>query len=114
VTQRVSVAPLNELAPGQRRFVRQGKVSILVVNAGGMIYAVDDLCTHDNGPLGEGEIVNDDQVKCPRHGARFSLKTGQALSLPAVKGIRSYPVVVENDHVYVELQPAAPAPTGRK
>ena len=74
-----------------------------MVNAGGVIYAVDDLCTHDHGPLGDGEIVDDDQVKCPRHGARFSLKTGKALSLPAVKGIKAYPVVVEDGHVYVEI-----------
>jgi len=103
VGRRVSIAPLSELGPGQRRFYRQGKVSILVVNEGGRLYAVDDLCTHDNGPLGEGEIVNGDQIKCPRHGARFSLETGRALSLPAVKGIKAYPVLVENDRVYVEI-----------
>lgn len=103
MARRVSIAPLFELGPGQRRCIREGKLSILVVNAGGVIYAVDDLCTHDHGPLGDGEIVDDDQVKCPRHGARFSLKTGKALSLPAVKGIKAYPVVVEDGHVYVEI-----------
>jgi len=65
-------------------------------------HAIEDICTHDGGPLAEGEI-EDDVVICPRHGARFSIRTGAALSLPAVTGVESYPVRVEGEDLLVGL-----------
>jgi 3-phenylpropionate/trans-cinnamate dioxygenase ferredoxin subunit len=65
-------------------------------------YAIDDICTHDGGPLAEGEVEGD-QVICPRHGARFSIKTGAALTFPAVTPVESYPVKVEGDELLVGL-----------
>ena len=65
-------------------------------------FAIDDICTHDGGPLADGEIEGD-QVICPRHGARFSIKTGAALSFPAVTPVESYPVRVEGEELYIGL-----------
>jgi 3-phenylpropionate/trans-cinnamate dioxygenase ferredoxin subunit len=65
-------------------------------------HAIDDICTHDGGPLAEGEI-EDDVVICPRHGARFSIRTGAALSLPAITPVDTYPVRVDGDDLLVGL-----------
>ena len=65
-------------------------------------YAIDDICTHDGGPLAQGEI-DGDQVICPRHGARFSIKTGAALTFPAVTPVDSYPIRVEGEELLVGL-----------
>lgn len=80
-----------------------GGRSICVANLNGEgIYAIDNLCTHDNGPLGEGRLVNG-TVECPRHGARFDVKTGAVKALPAVRPVRSYPVEVAGEEVSVEV-----------
>lgn len=65
-------------------------------------YAVQDLCTHDGGPLGEGELL-DYAIECPRHGARFDVRSGKILALPAVVPIQTYPVKVENNQVKVSV-----------
>jgi len=65
-------------------------------------YAVQDLCTHDDGPLGEGTLV-DGQIQCPRHGARFDVKTGAVGRMPAIVPIRVYPVKVEGEDVLVQI-----------
>ncbi len=87
--------------PGSKVF-SAGKKKILVARWEGQVYAIDDLCTHDGGPLGEGE-VDDCQVECPRHGARFDLKTGKATCLPAVGGVSVYSVEVRDGDIYVGL-----------
>jgi 3-phenylpropionate/trans-cinnamate dioxygenase ferredoxin subunit len=74
-------------------FVEIGEDSVVVFNIGGEFFAIADLCTHDMGALGEGE-VEDHEIICPRHGARFDLRTGEALTLPAVQDVPSYPVRV--------------------
>ena len=68
----------------------------------GVVYAVDDVCTHDGGELGAGDIVNG-QIQCPRHGARFDLKTGDATQMPAVIGIGTYRVKIEDGNILVSL-----------
>lgn len=65
-------------------------------------YAIDDVCTHDGGPLGEGELLGY-EIECPRHGAHFDVRTGEALTLPATRPINAYRVRVEDDQVFVEL-----------
>jgi len=65
-------------------------------------YAIDDICTHDGGPLAEGEVEGD-QVICPRHGARFSIKTGDALTFPAITPVVTYPVRVEGEDLLVGM-----------
>jgi 3-phenylpropionate/trans-cinnamate dioxygenase ferredoxin subunit len=68
----------------------------------GHVYAVDDICTHDGGDLGEGDVVKG-QIQCPRHGARFDLKTGRVTRMPAVMGINCYEVKIENGIIYVAV-----------
>ena len=65
-------------------------------------YAIDDVCTHDGGPLDQGEVF-DNEIECPRHGARFDVRTGKALTLPAVVPVKSYPVKVEGNDILVEV-----------
>ena len=100
------------------RFVRVGKVSevplggaevfdveerkIAVYRLEDGFYAIDDICTHDGGPLAQGD-VDGDQVICPRHGARFSIKTGAALTFPAITPVEAYPVRVEGEDLLVGL-----------
>jgi len=100
------------------RFVRVGKASdvpqgraevfdvedrkIAVFRIDDAFYAIEDICTHDGGPLAEGE-VEEDQVICPRHGSRFDIKTGEALTLPAVTPVDTYPVRVEGNELYIGL-----------
>lgn len=66
----------------------------------GQLHAIDDRCTHDNGPLGEGELV-DGQIECPRHGARFDVCTGRALCLPAVGAVHTYSVEVRDGSIWI-------------
>ena len=98
----VKLAPIAEIPEGGVKVLAAGGIALAVCNVGGEIFAVDDLCTHDNGPLGEGEIVNT-QIECPRHGARFDLRTGKAMCLPAVTPIHSYPVEIRGEDIWIEV-----------
>ena len=77
--------------------------SIAICNVDGEYYAVDDVCTHDGGPLGSGRLC-DGQIECPRHGARFDVRSGRAVVLPAVLPIRTYAVEIGGDDVRVSLE----------
>ncbi len=94
----VESIPLNSV----KTFEVNGR-KIAVANLGGEFYAVDDLCTHDGGDLGGGEVVDDCCVECPRHGARFDLKTGEVKALPATQPIKTYEVRVEDKDLLVKL-----------
>lgn len=98
----VAVAKKDQVPPGRVIVVQANGRPIALCNVGGTFYAIDDVCTHDSGPLGEGELWGD-QIECPRHGARFDVKTGHALTLPAVRGVATYPVRVEGDAVQVAV-----------
>jgi 3-phenylpropionate/trans-cinnamate dioxygenase ferredoxin component len=101
---RLEVAPLAELPPGSVRIVTHGWVSVGVYNCGGELLALEDRCSHDDGPLCEGEWDGETcRVICPRHGASFDLRTGRALSLPAFEPVATYPVTVEDGMVVVEV-----------
>ena len=98
----VAVAPLSELPPGAVKIVRAGGVPVGVYNCGGDLYAIEDRCSHDDGPLCEGEWEPDACVAiCPRHGARFDIRTGSALTLPAYIPVDTFPVRVRDDGVVV-------------
>jgi 3-phenylpropionate/trans-cinnamate dioxygenase ferredoxin component len=97
-----TVATVNELPPGSARAVEVAGRSIGLFNVDGVIYAIDNICTHDNAPLSEGVVV-DGCVVCPWHGAQFELATGQALTPPAVEDVRSYEVVMSGDDVCLEI-----------
>jgi 3-phenylpropionate/trans-cinnamate dioxygenase ferredoxin subunit len=101
----VTVFMVSELGPGQRKLVDVDGEPLVVFNIAGRYFAIADRCSHDDGPVGEGEVAAE-TIECPRHGARFSLETGKALSLPAVVDIPAYPVRVVDQEVQVGLPPA--------
>jgi 3-phenylpropionate/trans-cinnamate dioxygenase ferredoxin subunit len=99
----VRVANLSEVPPGQAKQVEvEGRV-LALFNVEGNLYAIDNACTHVGGPLSEG-TVEGDEVECPWHGARFSLKDGSAKSPPAEEGVSTYRVRVSGSDIEVELQ----------
>lgn len=97
-----TVARAGELAPGTTTVVQVDSKRIVLCNLDGEYYAIDDVCTHDGGPLGQGELV-DDLIECPRHGAMFEVKTGKVASLPAVFPVDTYQVRVEDDEIQVQV-----------
>jgi 3-phenylpropionate/trans-cinnamate dioxygenase ferredoxin subunit len=97
----VTVARVEELAPGAFRVVDVDGARIAVFNLGGEYYAIEDLCTHDGGELTAGALVDGDQIECPRHGARFCIRTGAALSAPAYEPTATFPVRVEAGQIQV-------------
>ena len=100
----VNVAPLDEFPPGSVKIVHAGEVMVGVYNLGGELYAIEDRCSHDDGPLAEGDFDPDEGVAiCPRHGARIDIRTGRPLSLPAVFPVETFPVVVEDGFVKVDI-----------
>jgi 3-phenylpropionate/trans-cinnamate dioxygenase ferredoxin subunit len=96
------VASVTDVPAGAVRVVKAAGRSIALCNLNGTFYAVDNLCTHDSGPLGEGTLYNG-TVECPRHGARFDIQTGAVKALPAVRPVRTYPVQVEGAEVSVDV-----------
>ncbi len=100
----VTVATVGEVGPGQRKLVDVDGEPLAVFNIAGSFFAIADRCSHDDGPVAEGEVA-DTTVECPRHGARFNLETGKALSLPAVVDIQAYPVRVVGQDIQVGLPP---------
>jgi 3-phenylpropionate/trans-cinnamate dioxygenase ferredoxin subunit len=91
-----------DIPEGHAKVFEVSQKRLAVCRVDGEYFAIDDLCTHDGGPLGEGE-VEDHQIECPRHGARFDIRTGKALCLPAVLPVHSYPVQVRNDEIWVAV-----------
>lgn len=99
----VTVARVNEIAVGQFKPVEAAGKRLLVCHvAPGRYCAVDDTCTHDDGPLADGWLEGT-AIECPRHGARFDVTTGRVLCLPAAVPIRSYPVTVDGNDISVEI-----------
>lgn len=96
------VAATSDVPAGEVRVFSVDGKSIALANLDGRFYAVDNVCTHDNGPLGEG-YLEDTQIECPRHGAKFDLATGQVRALPAVRPVNTYPVQVNGDEVSVDV-----------
>ena len=98
----IEVGPLEELAPGAMRLVSAGSVTIGVYNCNGRLLAIEDRCSHDDGPLCEGEWEQEAcVVVCPRHGSRFDLESGIPMSLPAFEAVPTYPVSVRDDGIVV-------------
>jgi 3-phenylpropionate/trans-cinnamate dioxygenase ferredoxin subunit len=100
----VEVCPLDELPPGSMKLVPAGSITVGVFNCGGNIYAIEDRCSHDDGPLAEGDWDRDTcTVICPRHGSHFDLATGRPLSLPAYVPVETFPARVEDGIVKIEV-----------
>ncbi len=98
----VKVAAITDIPAGASKLVEVNQVRVALFNLEGEIYAIEDVCTHDGGPLVEGTIVNGCQVQCPRHGARFDIRTGAALSFPAFEATNTYAVQVKDGAVWIE------------
>ena len=101
----IDICPISELPPGSKKLVEWEDLEIGVFNCGGQIHAIEDRCSHDNGPLAHGEFDAEScTVECPRHGATFDLRTGRPLTLPAYEPVDSFPVRVEGGVVRVEVE----------
>jgi 3-phenylpropionate/trans-cinnamate dioxygenase ferredoxin component len=96
------VADVSEVPdPGKLLVEVEGEV-VALFHVEGRFYAIDDVCTHDGGPLVDGELI-DYKIACPRHGAKFDIRSGAALSMPAVRPTRAHAVKVENGGVWIAL-----------
>lgn len=98
----IKVASVADFANNSVKVIEANGKRIALCHAEGEFFAIADLCTHDNGPLGEGEL-SDHQVECPRHGARFDIRSGKALCLPAILPVPTYKVEVRQDEVFIEV-----------
>jgi 3-phenylpropionate/trans-cinnamate dioxygenase ferredoxin subunit len=105
VPQIIEVCPVTELPPGGMRLVEWDDLEIGVFNCGGTVYAIEDRCSHDDGPLVEGELDQEQcTIECPRHGSRFDLRTGKPLTLPAYVPVDTFPVIIEGETIKVEVE----------
>jgi len=100
MTDWVNVAKLEELPPGERRIVDVDNVQIAVFNLDGEFYAIEDVCTHDYAPLADAKVEGD-EIICPRHGARFCIKTGAVTAPPAYEAIATFPTRVHHGMIQV-------------
>ena len=101
----IEVCPVDELGPGERRLVEWEDLEIGVFNCGGSLYAIEDRCSHDNGPLAEGEFDPDNcTVECPRHGSLFDLTTGKPRTLPAYVPVDTFAVIIEDEKIKLEVE----------
>ena len=101
----LDVCPVEELPPGEVKIVVSGPEAVCVYNLDGELYAIEDRCSHDDGPLCEGDWDADECVAvCPRHGSRFDLRSGMPLSLPAFEPVRTFPVRAEDGLVVLEVE----------
>lgn len=99
----VKIATKSDIVAGEVKEFEVNGRSIVVANVDGAhFYALDNLCTHDNGPLGEGTLI-DGTVECPRHGARFDVVTGRVKALPAVRSVKTYAVQLDGDEIAVDV-----------
>lgn len=101
----IQVCPVSDLPPGSKRLVEWEDLEIGVFNCGGTVYAIEDRCTHDDGPLVEG--VFDPAtctIECPRHGSVFDLRTGKPKTLPAYVPVDIFPVLIEDDTIKLEVE----------
>ena len=98
----VKAASVGDIPPGTVGYAEIDGVRLAICNADGQFYAIDDVCTHDGGPLDQGALQGFN-IECPRHGARFDVRTGKVTALPAIIPVGTYTVRVEGDAVLVDV-----------
>jgi 3-phenylpropionate/trans-cinnamate dioxygenase ferredoxin subunit len=104
VPEVIEVCPVEDLQPGEVRLVEWEDLEIGVFNCAGTVYAIEDRCSHDDGPLVEGTLDQDRcTIECPRHGSLFDLQTGKPLTLPAYIPVDTYPVIIEDQKIKLEV-----------
>lgn len=101
MTKMIPVARVEDIPPGARIHHHFEEESVIIININGEFFCIADLCTHDGGPLEDGDVL-DHQIECPRHGARFDIRTGKVTRLPATDSIPTYQVMIEDGLVYIE------------
>ena len=100
----LEVGPVEELPPGSVKIVVAGSIAIGVYNLEGDYFALEDRCSHDDGPLCEGEFEPEEgYAVCPRHGAHIDIRSGRPLTLPAVLPVETFPVRVDNGMIKVDV-----------
>ncbi|MBZ0291105.1 MAG: non-heme iron oxygenase ferredoxin subunit [Anaerolineae bacterium] len=99
----VTVGTTDELQPGENFVVEIGSQWVAVFNVDGQFYAIRDVCTHDDGPLADGTLFGC-EIECPRHGARFDVRTGEVTAPPALLPVPTYKVRIEGDEIQVEVK----------
>jgi 3-phenylpropionate/trans-cinnamate dioxygenase ferredoxin subunit len=105
VPETIDICPLQELPPGAHRLVEWEDLEIGIFNCAGELYAIEDRCSHDDGVLLEGELDQERcAVECPRHGSWFDLRSGKALNLPAYQPVETFPVLVEDGVIKLEVE----------
>jgi 3-phenylpropionate/trans-cinnamate dioxygenase ferredoxin subunit len=97
------VARLAEIPDPGRIVVEVDDQLVVVLHVGGEVFAIDDVCTHDGGPLGEGDLA-DHTIACPRHGAKFDIRTGAALTMPATRPTKVHEAKVEGGEIFVKVR----------
>ena len=97
------VARLSEIPDPGKQIVECNETLVVLFHVDGDVYCLDDICTHDGGTLGDGELTGC-EIACPRHGAKFNIRTGDALTMPATKATRRHEVRVEGDNILVKLK----------
>jgi 3-phenylpropionate/trans-cinnamate dioxygenase ferredoxin subunit len=101
----IDICPITELPPGAMRVVEWEDLEIAVVNCAGTLFAIEDRCSHDDGPLAEGELHQEScALECPRHGSLFDLRSGKPLTLPAYEPIETFPVHVDDGIVRIDVE----------
>ena len=96
----VEIAPESELPNGERLFIEVGGKALVIFNIAGQYFAIGDVCTHDEGPVGDGDLEGFNIV-CPRHGGEFDIQTGKAVQMPAVVDIPAYSVKVMDGNIFI-------------
>lgn len=99
----VEIAAVGDIPNGERIFVSIDEFDIVVFNIAGKFFAIADVCSHDDGPLGDGEFEDTFEIACPRHGAKFDVRNGYAMSLPAIEDIPAFPVQVKDGKIEVGI-----------
>jgi len=98
----INVGKASDVPVGEARVVVVQNKRLALCNVDGVIHVIDDTCTHDDGPLGEGKL-HGFAIECPRHGARFDVRTGAVLQMPAAFPVRAYKSRIEGDQIQVEI-----------
>ena len=99
---KIKVAEVSDIPVGEARVYEVDDIPIAICNVDGNFYAIENLCTHDDGPLGDG-VLYGTEIECPRHGARFDVTSGEVRKQPAYAPVRTFPLHIENGAIFVDV-----------